>query len=179
MQRRIGTILLVTFVFTGTFWVGAVLAPKKTPSPVILVIPDLPEVPTVPLAHESQASVSLPQASVPKKVLEYEMQLKKVFNDLPKTKDLKNLSEEEIHNHPAAMEKAALELGELAEKTKAHPEFLSPTLEFYDQCAKKDELLLAVRALCLRDLRVRAAIGTYQPKSYSAEVVELSEQIPN
>jgi hypothetical protein len=75
--------------------------------------------------------------------------LRSGLNDFPTKSDIQKLSNSDVHTIPVPLSLAGEYLGHLTRHLKDNPRFLDVTLIFYDECAKKTNLLLSVKALCL------------------------------
>lgn len=80
---------------------------------------------------------------------DFEALLARALRDLPTRAALRDLTEEEAHQPLAALDLAGEVLGEVAERIRAHPELAPRAARFYDECARAESYLTAVRALCL------------------------------
>ncbi|MBT7610988.1 MAG: hypothetical protein HN576_14595, partial [Bacteriovoracaceae bacterium] len=70
--------------------------------------------------------------------------LRKGLSAFPTKAEIQKLSHNEVHTIPVPLSLAGEYLGHLTKHLKNNPRLLDVTLIFYDECAKKSELLLSV-----------------------------------
>ncbi len=77
---------------------------------------------------------------------------------------------------------ASASLGQIAESLARHPEWITIGMGFYDECARRSDVVQAVRAVCLHHLkhwaRKQPEVTTLHPSDYPEEVWHLSDSLP-
>lgn len=111
---------------------------------------------------------------------EFALFLEETARKLPTFADARGLNAREAHGHPAILNAAAAELGELAERIERDPSLRPQALGFYQACALNAELFRAVRALCFNRAQLLHAdlhhdIWSYDPARIPQDVIDLAK----
>lgn len=99
---------------------------------------------------------------------------------LPRTAELQELSEEELHSRPLPLQRAGAALGRISQVLRANSGLKEEGIRFYAECAAKSELVQTVRALCYRNLVSLGGIDRARELGGSVpdEVKRLAQEIP-
>jgi len=106
------------------------------------------------------------------------------FQGLPTLDDVEADDDRDPHAPPKAIFRATEILGEIRERlshsTRAG---LADVADFYDRCAKKENIIVSVRALCYRNLLdlkgVKGNPLTVNPALYPAHIRRIGERLPH
>jgi hypothetical protein len=105
--------------------------------------------------------------------------LKDTETRLPKLSDIKKLPEGALHRTPPIIIEAGRNLGVIKEVLKAHESFERQAANFYKTCAKNEQGVTPVRALCLTNLIEikKKKNEVVNLKDYPAQLVQLTKMI--
>lgn len=110
---------------------------------------------------------------------QFEELLKETERKLPKLADLKKLPAGALHRTPPLVLQAGRDLGVIKEVLKVHESYERVAAPFYKTCAKNDEGVTPVRALCLTNLieikkKNRESLNL---KEFPNQIIELSKMV--
>ncbi len=104
------------------------------------------------------------------------------FKSLPTIDDLKNLTEEEVHFTPEAVKEAGGVIGRIQDEAENDSSKRIPAMNFFKNCAEDQELVPAVRAVCLnKTLKLIPIWQIPMPLSdelISHEISDLASKLP-
>jgi len=103
---------------------------------------------------EALSSLSNPDNQPTEK--EFVSKLQNISSALPTIAQLQKLTESQVHRTPSPLVAAAESLGEVEEAVEANPSLRPHAIEFYQQCAIKDELASTIRALCYHNWKTHS-----------------------
>jgi len=92
-----------------------------------------------------------------------------LLNELPRRALIENTSEEELHHGPPGLSQSSLALGKVVGEMKKDPAKIPAGVEFYRSCASDEDVLTAVRAVCLKRL------GEWAPRAQPPIEVDFSQ----
>jgi hypothetical protein len=95
---------------------------------------------------------------------------RETLRSLGRREDVRRLKSEEAHFFPEVLRRSALALGQIAEQVEAHPGLIPDAVAFYSDCAKSEELVHSIRALCLARFQHHAPDF---PAEFSRELPEM------
>ena len=72
---------------------------------------------------------------------------------LPNLEQLQNEKDNDFHHAPIELSKAGALLGEISQELINNPRLITQGIQFFKDCAQREEFLSSVRAVCLRDLQ--------------------------
>jgi hypothetical protein len=75
------------------------------------------------------------------------------WEKLPTREQMAKKTSEEVHFTPPEVLAIAEDLGHIADELKAKPELIPSGVEFFRGCAGRENVLEAVRAVCLKELQ--------------------------
>ncbi|MBI4405905.1 MAG: hypothetical protein HY537_17230 [Deltaproteobacteria bacterium] len=104
------------------------------------------------------------------------------MSNLPTIDEVEKNKDLHPHLPPKALSKAADWLGEVRGKINAHKGSLTSAAQFYDSCARKDRVLIAVRALCLRnlmDISLSSKSVHINSRLYPKDVADIASHLPS
>jgi hypothetical protein len=98
---------------------------------------------------------------------------------IPKQSDLKKLPSQALHRTPSIVLQAGRDLGVIKEVLKVHESYERVAAPFYKTCAKNDEGVTPVRALCLTNLiEIKKKNGeSLNLKEFPNQLIELSKMV--
>ncbi len=98
---------------------------------------------------------------------------------LPKLSDIKQLPAGALHMTPPIVIQAGRDLGVIKEVLNVHESYSRVALPFYKSCAKNDEGVTPVRALCLTNLiEIKKKNGeSVNLKEYPEKLIELTKMV--
>lgn len=98
---------------------------------------------------------------------------------IPKQSDLKKLPSQALHRTPSIVLQAGRDLGVIKEVLKVHESYERVAAPFYKTCAKNDEGVTPVRALCLTNLiEIKKKNGeNLNLKEFPNQLIELSKMV--
>lgn len=110
---------------------------------------------------------------------QFEELLKDTERKLPKLSDLKKIPAGALHRTPPVVIQAGRDLGVIKEVLKVHESYDRAAVPFYKSCAKDDEGVTPVRALCLTNLiEIKKKNGeTLNLKEFPNQLIELSKMV--
>ncbi len=110
---------------------------------------------------------------------QFEELLKETERKLPKVSDLKKLPAGALHRTPALVIQAGRDLGVIKEVLKVHESYERVATGFYKSCAKDNEGVTPVRALCLTNLiEIKKKKGeSLNLKEFPNQLIELSKMV--
>ncbi|RYZ87324.1 MAG: hypothetical protein EOP06_12865, partial [Proteobacteria bacterium] len=79
--------------------------------------------------------------------------LARTKQDLPKLKQLRELSSKDVHHTPTLIVNAGIALGQVAQALHDNPALASEATAFYQECFLGSELPVQIRSLCLANHR--------------------------
>ncbi len=101
---------------------------------------------------------------------------------LPKVEDLRGRTDAEVHHSPPELMAVSPSLGRIAQTLREAPELIPQGIEFYDACARRDDILTAVRVLCLRNLnywtRQMPDVMQLEANDYPEDLWKIVESLP-
>ncbi len=101
---------------------------------------------------------------------------------LPRTEDVRRNSRGDVHFNPPELMDASPSLGRIATTLRESPELIPQGIDFYRDCARRDDTLTAIRVLCLRHLRFwvkqQPEITEVDPRDYPEDLWKLAESLP-
>lgn len=105
--------------------------------------------------------------------------LKDTERKLPKVSDIKQLPPGALHITPPIVIQAGRDLGVIKEILKVHESYERVASPFYKSCAKSEEAVTPVRALCLTNLiEIKKKNGeSLNLKEYPDQLVQLSKLV--
>lgn len=101
-----------------------------------------------PAAPAPAAPLTTPPPESATEAAPFQQRLDEIAASLPRTSELRALSEEEVHHTPPVLLEAGEKVGEVAEALAANPALKPQAIRFYRDCAKGNETASSVRALC-------------------------------
>lgn len=110
---------------------------------------------------------------------QFEEMLKDTERKLPKLADLKKLPAGALHRTPPLVIQAGRDLGAIKEVLKVHESYERLAAPFYQACAKDNEGVTPVRALCLTNLiEIKKKKGErLNLKEFPNQLIELSKMV--
>lgn len=110
---------------------------------------------------------------------QFEELLKDTERKLPKLSDLKKLPAGALHRTPPVVIQAGRDLGVIKEVLKVHESYERVAAPFYNSCARNEEGVTPVRALCLTNLieikkKNRENLNL---KEFPNQLIELSKMV--
>lgn len=110
---------------------------------------------------------------------QFEELLKETERKLPKIADLKKLPAGALHRTPPDVIQAGRDLGVIREVLKVHEAYERVAAPFYNNCAKNNEGVTPVRALCLTNLiEIKKKNGeSLNLKEFPNQLIELSRMV--
>lgn len=110
---------------------------------------------------------------------QFEDLLKETERKLPKVSDLKKLPAGALHRTPPDVLQAGRDLGVIREVLKVHEAYERVAAPFYKNCARNNEGVTPVRALCLTNLiEIKKKNGeTLNLKEFPNQLIELSRMV--
>lgn len=104
----------------------------------------------------------------------------RLLRDLPTTEEIrKNPHKEDYHETPKAIVAAGKSLGAVLERMKSNPQYVEAGIDFYRSCADNRDIVLQIKALCLRNFRDwNEKIGRREGKRFATDVEKLARRIP-
>lgn len=144
----------ILFIGAGALvvvWASALfMQPTATPAPGAagssVVPPPSPMTATAPSQEQPDSKFDL------ERLTDFKTLSRETLAKLPRKADLRNLSDEEVHETPAPVQAAGVELGRIAGELDRNPALKEAAAEFYIACAEESEFLNSVRALCYSHL---------------------------
>lgn len=105
--------------------------------------------------------------------------LKDTERKMPKKTDLKQLPAGALHRTPPIVIQAGRDLGVIKEVLKVHESYERVAAPFYKSCAKSEEGVTPVRALCLTNLiEIKKKNGeSLNLKEFPDQIIELSKMV--
>lgn len=105
--------------------------------------------------------------------------LKETERKMPRRSDLKQLPPGALHRTPPIVIQAGRDLGVIKEVLKVHESYERVAAPFYKTCAKSEEGVTPVRALCLTNLiEIKKKNGeALNLKEFPDQLVELSKMV--
>jgi hypothetical protein len=135
------------FIFVAALIIGAAFyllqsRPVTEKTVILEVHPE--KVSEKPISNEPEKVPSAPE-----EIKEtFQEELADVMNQLPTSKDLQNLDEEEVHHTPDIVIEGGMMVGNLIEKAEQDPKRREETLGFLKACAENPDVLPQIRAVC-------------------------------
>jgi hypothetical protein len=107
-------------------------------------------------------TIGTPTANAPEAKKQFQKLIEGVERNLPTQMDLQKMSPEEAHGPPLLIQKAALQIGEIAQAISENHELVPQGLQFYQNCAENANRPNSIRAACFtnhEDLIKEYALG--------------------
>lgn len=152
---------------------------------MVLVLPILlwqskeEKIPVVVEALPYRASVTPPSVAEPKSIEAKPAEAKQLIASLPTTAQLRADETRDFHHVPSEVLEGGAAIGRYTEQLKANPEKMAEGLAFYESCAKNEEILDALRAVCLRTLwDLSEKLGKAAERTYPAQLRFIAESLP-
>lgn len=102
--------------------------------------------------------------------------------NLPRAEDVRARPDFDAHQSPAELMAISPSLGRIATTLREAPELIPQGIEFYDACARREDILQPVRVLCLRNLtywtRQMPEVMQVDPSKYPDELWDIVESLP-
>ena len=123
---------------------SAAASPAVTPEPSTSAAP----VSSAPVSSAVSSAIPAGSQATEEKKLQFEKLVAKARATIPTVKELRALSEEELHTTPKSMVQAGIVIGDLAQAMKDDPSLVPQGIAFYQSCLFNDEYPTPIRALC-------------------------------
>ncbi len=128
---------------------AAASPPAVTPAPSTSAAPvSSAPVSSAPVSSAVSSAIPAGSQATEEKKLQFEKLVAKARATIPTVKELRALSEEELHTTPKSMVQAGIVIGDLAQAMKDDPSLVPQGIAFYQSCLFNDEYPTPIRALC-------------------------------
>lgn len=113
---------------------------------------------------------------------EFQEFLDREFKKLPTIDDIQGLTEEEVHYTPEVIKEAGGVIGRIHDEAENNPAKRVAAMQFFKQCAEDQEMVPAIRAVCLK--KILKLIPIWQipvplsDKHISQEITDLAAKLP-
>lgn len=158
----VAAIVLATLAF---FWL-------KVPTPSIIPESPAPVTKTTPDPTPSPKIETTPKPTPRRSEVPFAEQ----FKTLPRKEEIKKASKDELHHGPPGLARSAQALGDVMSKLKSDPSQIPAGIAFYERCARDNDILTSVRAVCFRNLKHFSK--NVSDSSFPEDVVRISESLP-
>lgn len=99
-------------------------------------------------SHSGTSSASQASSVIPSRDPKVQEELTEVLNELPTIDEIKGLPEAELHHTPHAIKDGGLKIGKIITAADTTPARRGDTADFLINCAEKNSLMPAIRAVC-------------------------------
>lgn len=173
---RLAKILATLMMVLG---LAAQLAPRPTRTQIMAPAP-APSAPTATAVPAPKHTEVRPVA--PSEDIQAFRQLAgDTLGRLPTVEAFRANPKRETHFTPAELLDSAPLLAKLTLALKANPRLIPEGIAFYDECARREGLMTATRAVCLRDLRywtTQSGAPTVDAGQFPARIWDIASYLP-
>ncbi len=179
-MKRLAVLLVVAGL---ALWLLRSPQEQDATAPEKLAVPASPSTADVVKASPppSQVATSSPPATSKTSSQEkFDQLVHRAKASIPTVRELRSLTEEEVHTTPKALIKAGAVIGDLAQAMKDDASLIPQGIEFYKSCAFEGDYPTPVRALCYsRARRLMSERGEKMRDEYlvPADVRELAQSL--
>ena len=142
MQKKL---IVLFFILVSFIFFKSMIGPIETPRVPLNKSSHLHSVSSETTNHQVVIDVS-------NEATAFQDELDRHFKDLPTLGDLKNLTAEEAHHTPEVILEAGGLIGKVFDEAQKDPQKRSDAMVFFKKCAVDQEIVTAIRAVCLNKI---------------------------